>query len=791
MYTVGYRMRTDTAAATAAMGSSRAGVSSAAGTESSADLIDIDTYRQIMKSFLEMRRYQTALFWAEKVTVLSNNDPLDVYWQAQCMFLLREFHRAAYVIRSRGLDKKNLLCHYLAAECLAEAKEYQEALDIFHSIDCETLPISNPVGIGASNRKDDSTNTGSDSVYDEPNKNDVLASIYFLKGKILEAMDNRILAMDCYVQALHKSVYCSEALDALVQHEMLMAWEEKELMQHIPLEQQCSEAERKILKRLYESKLKKYYESIAPQTNIEQTPVGTMSSDLLHELTEKMKNSKNIECNKSSTTGTGGGGGGGGPSKCFATPMPTTKLMSPANKILDEIRNTPSYLIQSSLSRVSSTVAGSASGGGAAAVGKETPYRINRPISMQSPSAIAVQHCFDRLENCVDLVVSQAEKHFYNCDYKKCMKIIDEILKRDPYHKRSLTVQIGCLMEMKDFNKLFYVAHKLVDFYPDDAISWYAVGCYYDLIGKSDPARRYLSKATSLDRLYGPAWLAYGHSFAKENEHDQAMAAYFKATQLMRGCHLPLLYIGVECGLTKNLEMAEKFFYQAMSIAPLDVYVLHELGVIKFEYELYESAEEVFRTTLDMVQSMAKANREPISVRWEPLLNNLGHCCRKNKKYEEALEFHRRALFLKPQSAPTYTAIGFVQSLMGSLDEAVESFHKSLSLKRDDVFTTTILKYVIEDLAEETPLPFFAGDGEDIDLEDKEGDGDDEDGSELRDDEMSGCGGGGKIASGTQGPGTAAGSETAPSRLKLKFDEYDSNASPVSDTSADDMSMDL
>ncbi|XP_065073015.1 cell division cycle protein 16 homolog, partial [Ochlerotatus camptorhynchus] len=353
------------------------------------------------------------------------------------------------------------------------------------------------------------------------------------------------------------------------------------------------------------------------------------------------------------------------------------------------------------------------------------------------------------------------------------------ILKRDPYHKRSLTVQIGCLMELKDFNKLFYVAHKLVDFYPDDAISWYAVGCYYDLIGKSDPARRYLSKATTLDRLYGPAWLAYGHSFAKENEHDQAMAAYFKATQLMRGCHLPLLYIGVECGLTKNLEMAEKFFYQAMSIAPLDVYVLHELGVIKFEYELYESAEEVFRTTLDMVQSMAKANREPISIRWEPLLNNLGHCCRKNKKYEEALEFHRRALFLKPLSASTYTAIGFVQALMGCLDEAVESFHKSLSLRRDDVFTTTILKYVIEDLAEEAPLPFY-GEGDEVELEGKVEEEDD--GDDTRDDEMG--------EDGTKTGGTP-GADGVPPRLKLKFDEYDSNASPVSDTSVDDMSMDL
>lgn len=54
-----------------------------------------------------------------------------------------------------------------------------------------------------------------------------MASISYLKGKIYEAMDNRGLAMDYYVQALHKSVYCFEALDALVQHEMLMGWEGK------------------------------------------------------------------------------------------------------------------------------------------------------------------------------------------------------------------------------------------------------------------------------------------------------------------------------------------------------------------------------------------------------------------------------------------------------------------------------------------------------------------------------------------------------------------------------------
>lgn len=61
------------------------------------------------------------------------------------------------------------------------------------------------------------------------------------------------------------------------------------------------------------------------------------------------------------------------------------------------------------------------------------------------------------------------------------------------------------------------------------------------------------------------------------------MAAYFKAAQLMKGCHLPLLYIGLECGLTNNVRLAEKFFKQAQTIAPDDPFVMHEMGVIAFQ----------------------------------------------------------------------------------------------------------------------------------------------------------------------------------------------------------------
>ena len=182
-----------------------------------------------------------------------------------------------------------------------------------------------------------------------------------------------------------------------------------------------------------------------------------------------------------------------------------------------------------------------------------------------------------------DILTSKAEALYYNCDYAQCYNVTKSVLSRDIYHTCCLPVHISCLMELKKAIELFELAHSLVNLYPESAVSWYAVGCYYLMIQKTESARRFLNKSTTLDPVFGPAWLLYGHSFAVESEHDQAMAAYFKASHLMKGCHLPLLYIGLEYGLTDNTKLAEKFFQQALLIAPSDPFVLHELSVIHFQ----------------------------------------------------------------------------------------------------------------------------------------------------------------------------------------------------------------
>ncbi|XP_053482731.1 cell division cycle protein 16 homolog [Ictalurus furcatus] len=525
--------------------------------------MNLDRLRKCVRNYIDQQQYQSALFWADKVASLSHEDPQDIYWLAQCLYLTSQYHRASHALRSRKLDKLYGACQYLAARCHYAAKEYQQALDI---LDVEE-PASKKLLDKGLKEESGSRETAKEW---EMSPTSISSSICLLRGKIYDAMDNRPLATSSYKEALKLDVYCFEAFDLLTSHHMLTAQEERDFLDSLPFSQQCTKEEEELLRFLYENKLKKY------------------------------------------------------------------------NK----------------------------------------------------PSEIVVPDIVNGLQDNLDVVVSLAERHYYNCDFKMCYTLTSMVMVKDPFHANCLPVHIGTLVELSKANELFYLSHKLVDLYPNNPVSWFAVGCYYLMVGhKNEHARRYLSKATTLERTYGPAWIAYGHSFAVESEHDQAMAAYFTAAQLMKGCHLPMLYIGLEYGLTNNPKLAERFFCQALSIAPEDPFVIHEVAVVAFQNGDWKTAEKLF---IDALEKIKAIGNEVTVDKWEPLLNNLGHVCRKLKKYEQALEYHRQALVLVPQHASTYSAIGYVHSLMGDFESAIDYFHTALGLKRDDTFSVTMLGHCIE-----------------------------------------------------------------------------------------------
>ena len=120
-------------------------------------------------------------------------------------------------------------------------------------------------------------------------------------------------------------------------------------------------------------------------------------------------------------------------------------------------------------------------------------------------------------------------------------------------HAPTMPLHIACMHHLPYLHsKLFMLAHELVEKEPEAAISWYTVGVWYLTSRKWGEARKYFryvcvglvlirclmipcSKTSLMDPRFGPAWIAFGHTFAIEGEHDHAITAYSTSARLFQG----------------------------------------------------------------------------------------------------------------------------------------------------------------------------------------------------------------------------------------------------------------
>lgn len=80
-------------------------------------------------------------------------------------------------------------------------------------------------------------------------------------------------------------------------------------------------------------------------------------------------------------------------------------------------------------------------------------FRLNLSVSETPPvSTVSLFDCFERNPSSSDIMLAKAKILFNKYEYRKCLKVLDEILARDPFHIVSVTYQVGCLFELRDYN---------------------------------------------------------------------------------------------------------------------------------------------------------------------------------------------------------------------------------------------------------------------------------------------------------------------------------------------------
>ncbi|GAA5997071.1 hypothetical protein JCM5350_007746 [Sporobolomyces pararoseus] len=302
-----------------------------------------------------------------------------------------------------------------------------------------------------------------------------------------------------------------------------------------------------------------------------------------------------------------------------------------------------------------------------------------------------------------DVLFSMADELYSGMRCGECFKITSKILTLHPSHRPTLPIHLSCMQQIPNMrSRLFLLAHEMVDNEPDDAISWYAVGLWYFAGKRWEESRRFFGKSVLIDPRFGPAWLAYAHSFAFEGEHDQAITAYSTAHRHLSGSHLPLLFIGMQHLGLSNVVLAEEYLLAAREVCKDDPLVLNELGVIHVHNEDYERAIQFFSEALVLAKNVQSSQ-----AAWSTTHLNLGHAYRKLERYDEARASYRKVIDLDPRASAAYSALGIVEHKRGNFQDAIARYHEALALAPGDPVTCDLLQLVLDDVSSQISSKSF------------------------------------------------------------------------------------
>ncbi|RKP35540.1 hypothetical protein BJ085DRAFT_18797 [Dimargaris cristalligena] len=327
------------------------------------------------------------------------------------------------------------------------------------------------------------------------------------------------------------------------------------------------------------------------------------------------------------------------------------------------------------------------------------PYASNALVPLGFETALTNLVDRFRLRHNPDLWTAGAERAYVRGQIHDCFTLTSAVLRSDPYHLATLPLHIACLYSLRMKHQLFYLAHDLESAQP---IPWFAVGCYYLLVGDYAQSRRYFSRACSLDAHCGPAWVGFAHSFAAEAEHEPATTAYSAAFRLFPGSPLLPQFLGMQYLQMDSLVLAQDFLLTAVRHCLADTLVnsslLNELGTLAYKQGRYPYGSGSLFTANGTVAPVVASGLETIWV-------NLAHTHRQLRQYPEALKYLEKVRAVSPHDCNVLTTMAMIYHILGQLDEAIMLYHQILSVQPNDISSSKLLQLAVEQMTRRQGLP--------------------------------------------------------------------------------------
>ncbi|KAI8113112.1 hypothetical protein M9435_003118 [Picochlorum sp. BPE23] len=580
------------------------------------------TMRSLVQDMMAKHMYEGAIFYANKLAVMSNYAPKDAFLLANAFFVDNQYHRCLHLLESRGLVEVDVRFRLLAARCLLATRDWDECIQMLHGQDVQRADELPYECEGVEDTK------GS--------KLRLKSAICTMLGKAFENLENFSKSVSWYKEAVVCDPYNAEAFTSLMLGNKLNEKEEGEFVEQVMA---MLPEDAGWLKHMYMTMCQSRSPPVEKQIKI--------SLDRLDD--------------KSTNTG----------SKRATRRSPRTGKVG--------VRS-------SSRQRKPSRFSGASQEG--------SP---STPENNGSNNSIVWTLGMDS-----DIVASRATMLMRDGKYNEAHILAKSAMDRDSYNTRLLPIYLSIAIQLKKKNDIFILGHKLMARSPDSAEAWFAAGCYYYVTRQYSSARQYFGKATTIEKLFAPAWIGFAHAFACMDETDQAMAAYRTAARLFPGLHEPILGMSLEYSKMNNMALAEKMCKIAYNKCPNDPALMHEMGTLAYKNGQFEEAASVLERTVAMLDERTSGGNIGVEDLKEVSLVNLSHAYRKLSRYDLAIHALERALGIKPHQAGTHSAMAFIYQLTGQHNTAVEWYHKALSVKPEDSFATSMLEIALQDSSEQT-----------------------------------------------------------------------------------------
>ncbi|KRW98290.1 hypothetical protein PPERSA_01728 [Pseudocohnilembus persalinus] len=283
--------------------------------------------------------------------------------------------------------------------------------------------------------------------------NKLEATNYLLKAQCHEANENKIGAIDNYRSCLKKDPTCFEAFNRLLDCYLMTSIEKEQLLSLLNFNPE-------------DIWIKKYYQSIIKNEQLEevkspQKGVDNYDNNTLNQIHPMTPNQFQLSPN-------------------LNTPQQNRRLINQNSqqnqqKIINRYNNS----------------------------GDRIQEEVNdRNINSENVFSILIQ------QDNIDILCIKAKNAHQNKDIQLAYEYCVKAIKKDPLYFQIIPIYCACLLDLNYIGELYYCAHNLIENYPNNSLSWFAIGTYY-----------YLTKKY-------------------EDESDQAMSVYRTVSRLFPGCYL-------------------------------------------------------------------------------------------------------------------------------------------------------------------------------------------------------------------------------------------------------------